>query len=119
MDAKDVVIETAVDFEEKSKKELAAFKFGQRNLSKDSPIETEGSDHIKKDDFKKKRAILQNVDRILDKKLIFLIHDPIKSTWELPKLQWSPKDQSLREVIPFDSFTKYQNVSKSIIVSCL
>ena len=47
---------------------------------------------------KKKAATLQNIERVLDKKLILLVHDSKTSTWELPKIEWNVDDLTLRYV---------------------
>lgn len=85
----DLLIETALDFEEKCLKELNAIKLGERRLGADF-------DKLPKiDDTKTK---FRNFDYVLDKKLILLVYEPDTSKWQLPKLEWSQNDLSLRMV---------------------
>lgn len=85
----EVVVETAIDFEDKAKKQLDMFKFADRNSSSD--LEKSGTN---------RQSYLKNVEFLLDKKLILLVNEPGKSAhWRLPKLEWTLNDKSLRNVI--------------------
>lgn len=86
----ELIIETAVDYEDKQLKQLKAFKFAERKLSTD--FDKQNSDNANK------KTLFQNVDYILDKKLILLVNEPNTCTWQLPKVEWSVKDASLRQV---------------------
>lgn len=96
----DLAIETAIDFEDKAQKELEMFKFGQRITASAASQELEemSMDYKASDKGgKKKAAPLQNIERVLDKKLILLVHDAKTSNWELPKIEWTPTtDPTLR-----------------------
>ncbi len=80
----EIIIETAVDFEDKCIKQLQSFSFAERKtVANSSAIKTPN--------------VLKTLDRILDKKLILIIFDTKKSVWKLPSLDWDPKsDESLR-----------------------
>lgn len=84
----DLVIETALDYEEKCLKELKKLQFSERNLASDFDLKKSKSDA--------NNSQLQNVDYILDKKLILLVNDPATSTWQLPFVEWTNKDASLK-----------------------
>lgn len=94
-DEEDIVIETALDFEERCLKELKSIKFGERKLSENT------ENQIK--DYKNNQTIsyLKNTDHILDKKLILLVNDKDSSDWRLPSLEWKETDSSLRIVKSF------------------
>lgn len=83
----DLLIETALDFEEKCLKELNAIKLGERRL---------GSDFDKLPKIDDTKTKFRNFDYVLDKKLILLVYEPDTSKWQLPKLEWSQNDVSLR-----------------------
>jgi hypothetical protein len=85
-DNQEIVIETAVDFEDKCMKQLQSFSFGERKTQSNSSAA-------------KTPNVLKTLDRILDKKLILIIFDSDKSVWKLPTLEWDSKmDESLRIV---------------------
>ena len=85
-------METAADYHEKNLKRLKEFKFGERKLGANQP-EFEPNSTNNKTNF-------QNIDHILDKKLILLVNDvnTPNSNWELPKIEWTEEDVSLRSV---------------------
>lgn len=80
----EIVIETALDYEDKCLKQLQSFSFAERvNVNQNSD----------------QKKALRTLDRILDKKLILIVYDSEKSVWHLPILEWnSTIDQSLRNV---------------------
>jgi hypothetical protein len=80
-----LVIETAVDFEDKCLKQLKAFKFAERRIGSQFQDDQVRSQYLK------------NIDHILDKKLILLTKS--NDNWELPKIEWTPGDHSLRNVL--------------------
>lgn len=82
----DLLIETALDYEEKCLKELNAIKLGERKLSVNIG-EKSGEDASGK---------FRNFDYVLDKKLILLVNEPDTSNWHLPQLEWTQNDTSLR-----------------------
>ncbi len=88
----EIVIETALDYEEKCLKELKKLKFSERKLS------TDFDGQLKGESKEKLKSLFQNVDYILDKKLVLLVNDPITSTWQLPFAEWTAVDPSLRHV---------------------
>jgi hypothetical protein len=88
----DLVIETALDFEERCIKELKSVKFGERKLS--SNKENPNNDYKNNENI----SYLKNADHILDKKLILLVNDKDSSDWRLPALEWNENDNSLRAV---------------------
>ena len=91
-DNQEIVIETAVDYEDKCLKQLQSFSFAERKLSTDVDE--------KNIELKKRPNVLKTLDRVLDKKLILITYDPERSLWQLPKLEWNNKiDESLRKVI--------------------
>jgi hypothetical protein len=95
-DENELVIETALDYEEKCLIELKKLQFAERKLSADfDRIQKEGNQQGNKENMK---TLFQNVDYILDKKLILLINDPVTSTWQLPYAEWTGADSSLRQV---------------------
>ena len=87
----EVILETAADYHEKNLKKLKEFKFVERKLSANQP-EFDPNSNIKTN--------FQNIDHILDKKLILLVNDTNtpNSNWELPKIEWTEEDVSLRRV---------------------
>jgi hypothetical protein len=76
-------------------KELKKLKFSERKLASDFDAQMKGESK------EKLKSLFQNVDYILDKKLILLVNDPITSTWQLPFAEWTAVDPSLRHVIFF------------------
>ncbi len=84
---REVVIETALDFEDNRLKELRAFTFAERlvGVAEQTAV-------------KKPTGVLKNLDKVLDKKLVLIIYNQEKSQWQLPETQWNPNDQSLRTV---------------------
>jgi hypothetical protein len=99
----ELVVETAVDYEDKCIKELQSITFSQRKLS------TSKENQMSEDDYSKKESIsyLKNSDHILDKKLILLVNDKASSNWQLPNMEWIQSDPSLRAVknlLHFDFF---------------
>lgn len=80
------MIETALDYEEKCLRALKKMQFAERKLH--NGLEKQ------RDDSKS----FNNVDYILDKKLVLLINDPITSTWQLPYIEWAANDLTLRTV---------------------
>jgi hypothetical protein len=93
-DDDNIVIETALDYEEKSLKRLQSIKLTERRLSTNEQQEAE-----RRSAATNKRAVLQNVDHILDRKLILLVNDKSSSDWQLPSIKLTPSDISLRNVI--------------------
>jgi hypothetical protein len=91
-DEAEIVIETAVDYEEKCLKDLKKMQFSERKLSCgfDANVKEQSKDKLK--------SLFQNIDYILDKKLILLVNDPVTSTWQLPYAEWTAADLSLRNV---------------------
>lgn len=90
-DNQEIVIETAVDYEDKCLKQLQSFSFAERKLSTDVDE--------KNIELKKRPNVLKTLDRVLDKKLILITYDPERSLWQLPKLEWNNRiDESLRKV---------------------
>lgn len=83
--SREVVIETAVDYEDQCLKQLQSFTFAERHTSQKPGT-----------GLKKPEGVLKNLDRILDKKLLLIVYDPVKSQWQLPELQWNKEDDSLR-----------------------
>ena len=85
------MIETAADFVEKNTAKLRNFTTSERKLSANQP---------EIDPTSGNRINFQNIDHILDKKLILLVNDPnvAGSSWELPKIEWKEDAASLREV---------------------
>ena len=80
----EIVIETALDYEDKCLKQLQSFSFAER---------------VKVNQNSDQKKALRTLDRILDKKLILIVYDNEKSVWHLPKLEWNNTiDQSLRNV---------------------
>ncbi len=75
----DIVLETALDFEDKYKNQLKEFKFASRTASE------------------KEQNNYKSVDRIMDKKLILLIKNKTNGEWEFPSVEWQ-EGESLREV---------------------
>jgi len=86
---REVVVETAVDYEDQCLKQLQSFNFAERKTSATESAET---------DLKKPTGVLKNLDRILDKKLVLLVYNQERSQWELPEMQWIQDDKSLRSV---------------------
>ncbi len=86
---REVVIETAVDYEDQCLKQLQSFNFAERKTSASESGET---------NLKKPAGVLKNLDRILDKKLVLLVFNQERSQWELPEMQWVQDDKSLRSV---------------------
>lgn len=80
-ESEDLVVETAIDYEEKREKDLKNFKFMPRTVT-----ESEKNN-------------LKNINRILDKKLILLARkkDTKDDEWEFPVTEWN-NGESLREV---------------------
>lgn len=78
-DSEEVVIETALDFEEKCDAEFKKFNFGQRE-----PTEAD------KNNFK-------TLKRVLNRKLILIVKNPETKEWELPTHQWT-QGEPLRKV---------------------
>ena len=92
-DEDELMIETALDYEDKCLKELNSFKFAPRLLSADFPASSPS-------DAPASLQRLKNTDHILDKKLILLIRDEATSSWTLPQLEWDPVNHPcLRTVI--------------------
>ena len=83
-----VILETALDFEEKCEAEFKKIKFGQRE-----PLEKD------KDNFK-------TLKRVLNRKLILLVKNPDTKEWHFPTAKWS-KGESLRQVSE-KKFQKYK-----------
>lgn len=83
----DLLIETALDYEEKCLKELNAIKLGERKLSLNIGENSENAS-----------GKFRNFDYVLDKKLILLVNEPNTSNWHLPQLEWTQNDTSLRTV---------------------
>ena len=80
----EIVIETALDYEDKCLKQLQSFSFAEL---------------VKVNQNSDQKKALRTLDRILDKKLILIVYDNEKSVWHLPKLEWNNTiDQSLRNV---------------------
>lgn len=94
-DSENMIIETALDYEEKCLNQLKAIKFSERKLSDDYDKKLIG---MNQSTDKRNIAELQNVDYILDKKLILLVNEDNTSNWGLPKAEWSITDTSLRQV---------------------
>ncbi|CAF0805276.1 unnamed protein product [Brachionus calyciflorus] len=88
-DEQELVIETAVDYEDKQLKQLKSFNFTKRNTSAEFDKENAQNPN--------KKLLLQNIDYILDKKLILLVSEPNSSVWQLPKVDVSLNDVSLRQ----------------------
>jgi hypothetical protein len=89
-----LLIETALDYEEKCLKQLNSIKFADRKLSIGYENKLKGSNEANA----VKNTELQNFDYVLDKKLILLVNEPNTSNWRLPKIEWSSNDVSLRQV---------------------
>lgn len=86
-----VLIETAVDFQEKNLAKLKSFQAGERKLSS-----AQGEIDLNN------KANFKNIDHIMDKKLILLVNDPNSgASWELPKIEWKENVDSLRDVCCF------------------
>ena len=85
----DIVVETAVDFQEKNLAKLKNFQPGERKLSS-AQAEIDLNN----------KANFQSIDHIMDKKLILLVNDPNSgnASWELPKIEWKENFESLRDV---------------------
>ena len=91
----ELVVETAVDYEDKCLKQLNTFKFADRKTNAAYNLENQtNNNNIESNST----GVLKNMDRILDKKLILLVYDQDKSIWQLPKLRWEPNEISLRYV---------------------
>ncbi|RNA09918.1 transcription initiation factor IIA subunit 2 [Brachionus plicatilis] len=88
-DEQDLVIETAVDYEDKQLKQLESFQFAKRKTSRGFDKEIAETDN--------KKLLLQNIDNILDKKLILLVSEPNSSVWQLPIVELNLEDASLRQ----------------------
>lgn len=86
----ELVIETAIDYEDKQIKQLKSFQFGKRKTSAQFDKECAEKEN--------KKLLLQNIDYILDKKLILLVSEPNSSVWQLPKVELALNDSSLRQV---------------------
>ena len=97
-DKTDLALETALDFEDKAQKELELFKFGKRMTSTATELDDASDPKSSEKGGKKKAAPLQNIERVLDKKMILLVHDSKTSNWELPKIEWTVTDHTLRYV---------------------
>jgi hypothetical protein len=93
-----LLIETALDYEEKYLKKLNSIKLTERRLGADFDKQKAASSSENSKISDETKAQLQNVDYILDKKLILLINEPNTSSWQLPKIEWSLSDVSLRQV---------------------
>lgn len=89
-DSGEIVIETALDYEDKCLKQLQSFNFAERKLS---------TSENNLDLGRKNSGVSKTLDRVLDKKLILIVYDTTKSSWHLPKLEWDQSiDDSLRKV---------------------
>lgn len=82
----ELVIETAMDYEDKCMKQLQAFTFADRKTSVG----------LEQTAVKKPAGVLKNLDKVLDKKLLLIVYNPQKSQWQLPEMEWSQTDESLR-----------------------
>ena len=89
-DQQELIIETAIDYEDKQLKQLKSFEFAKRKTTAEFDKENSGKD---------KKLMLQNIDYILDKKLILLVSEPNSSVWQLPRIELALNDSSLRQVI--------------------
>lgn len=96
----EVVIETALDYEDQCMKQLQAFTFADRKTGKDGMGEQTA--------VKKPAGVLKNLDKVLDKKLVLIVYNQAKSQWQLPEMEWSQSDESLRNVSN-DSFEAKDN----------
>jgi len=84
----EILIETAVDFQEKNLDKLKKFQAGERKMSS-----SQGEIDLNN------KVNFQSIDHIMDKKLILLVNDPNSgSSWELPKIEWKENAESLRDV---------------------
>jgi large subunit ribosomal protein L46 len=83
-----LVVETAVDFEDKQLKSLKACQFAERKTS---------NEFDKQAGTQNKKLLLQNIDYILDKKLILLVSEPNSSVWRLPRVDFLLNETSLRQ----------------------
>jgi hypothetical protein len=91
----DIVVETAIDFEEKCDKELKSFNFEAR-LTPES----------EKENFK-------NINRILDRKIILLVKNEETGNWEFPAVEWN-NGESLRQVNIYTSVELTVSVTQSV-----
>jgi len=80
----DMIVETALDFEDKGARELSAIQFAERKLAASCNSNRATDDGLK------------NVDHILDKKVVLLVHDKATDSWQLPNMEWTEEDSSLR-----------------------
>jgi len=94
-ETQELIVETAVDYEDKCLKQLNTFKFADRKTNDVYNLENQTNNNNNNNE-NSPTGVLKNMDRILDKKLILLIYDQEKSIWQLPKLRWEPDEISLR-----------------------
>ncbi len=97
-ETQELIVETAVDYEDKCLKQLNTFKFADRKTNAVYNLENQTHNNNNNNNENSPTGVLKNMDRILDKKLILLVYDQEKSIWRLPKLRWEPDEISLRYV---------------------
>lgn len=86
---REVVIETAQDYEDKCLKQLQSFTFADRKSSSKKTQETA---------HQQPSGVIKNIDRILDKKLLLILYNEKEKEWQFPKVEWAPNmDNSLRQ----------------------
>jgi len=107
---REVVIETAVDYEDQCLKQLRSFKFADRQTNNTAETLT---------GLKKPTGVLNNIDRILDKKLILLVYDAEKSKWALPEIKYTQTDPSLRHTAERSVYEKVNEQKDGLSVTFL
>jgi hypothetical protein len=87
---------------------MQSIKLAERRVSTNEQHEAERKAN--------KKTVLQNVDHILDRKLILLVNDKSSSEWQLPSIKLMPSDMSLRNVISLFHLVSIFNIIHNVII---